>query len=106
MQAAADSPYAAATDLAEWLVEQGTPFRDAHAIVGAAGARVARAPTCRSPSSSPPTRRSATRPSALLEPGVAVTRRTTPGGAGPGPSPPSSSAFRARLAADEARLDA
>jgi argininosuccinate lyase len=30
----ADSPYAAATDLAELLVERGTPFRDAHAIVG------------------------------------------------------------------------
>ena len=27
-------PYAAATDLAELLVERGTPFRDAHAIVG------------------------------------------------------------------------
>ncbi len=35
MQAAADSPYAAATDLAEELVVRGTPFREAHAIVGA-----------------------------------------------------------------------
>ncbi|MGH9111878.1 MAG: argininosuccinate lyase, partial [Acidimicrobiales bacterium] len=35
MQAAADSPYAAATDLAELLVDRGTPFRDAHALVGA-----------------------------------------------------------------------
>ncbi|MGH9236011.1 MAG: argininosuccinate lyase, partial [Acidimicrobiales bacterium] len=34
MQQAADSPYAAATDLAELLVERGTPFRDAHALVG------------------------------------------------------------------------
>ena len=34
MAAAADSPYAAATDLAELLVEGGTPFREAHAIVG------------------------------------------------------------------------
>ena len=34
MEAAADSPYLAATDLAEWLVERGTPFRDAHALVG------------------------------------------------------------------------
>ena len=31
MRAAADSPTASATDLAEWLVEQGCPFRDAHA---------------------------------------------------------------------------
>lgn len=34
MRLAADSPYAAATDLAELLVEQGLPFRDAHAVVG------------------------------------------------------------------------
>ena len=35
MQAAADGPAAAAVDLAEWLVEQGMPFRQAHAVVGA-----------------------------------------------------------------------
>jgi YbgC/YbaW family acyl-CoA thioester hydrolase len=34
MRAAADTPAAAATDLAEHLVRGGTPFRDAHAIVG------------------------------------------------------------------------
>lgn len=34
MKLEADSPYAAATDLAELLVEQGLPFRDAHAVVG------------------------------------------------------------------------
>ena len=34
MQAAADSETSSATDLAEWLVQRGTPFRDAHAIVG------------------------------------------------------------------------
>src|SRR5215218_5633181 len=35
MQAAADGQHAAAVDLAEWLVERGVPFRDAHARVGA-----------------------------------------------------------------------
>ena len=35
MQAAADSPTTAATDLAEHLVRRGMPFRDAHAVVGA-----------------------------------------------------------------------
>ena len=35
MQAAADEETTAATDLAEYLVRAGTPFRDAHAIVGA-----------------------------------------------------------------------
>ena len=34
MQSAADSETGSATDLAEWLVQRGTPFRDAHAIVG------------------------------------------------------------------------
>ena len=34
MAAAADAETTAATDLAEWLVGRGTPFRDAHAIVG------------------------------------------------------------------------
>ena len=33
MAQAADSPYAAATDLAEWLVAQGTPFRQAHSEI-------------------------------------------------------------------------
>ncbi|MGZ4706039.1 MAG: argininosuccinate lyase, partial [Acidimicrobiales bacterium] len=35
MAAAADSPTAAATDLAEYLVDRGMPFRDAHGVVGA-----------------------------------------------------------------------
>ena len=35
MAAGADDPFAAATDLAEWLVARGTPFREAHAIVAA-----------------------------------------------------------------------
>ena len=35
MQAAADAHASAAVDLAEWLVQQGVPFREAHARVGA-----------------------------------------------------------------------
>ena len=35
MAAAADGPEVAATDLAEYLVSGGMPFRDAHAVVGA-----------------------------------------------------------------------
>lgn len=34
MADAASSPYLVATDLAEWLVTRGTPFREAHEIVG------------------------------------------------------------------------
>ena len=32
MQAAADAETTSATDLAEWLVQRGTPFREAHAV--------------------------------------------------------------------------
>jgi argininosuccinate lyase len=84
MQAAADSPFVAATDLAEFLVERGVPFREAHAIVGA----LVRSAIDRhvdfaelvenSPDLGP-------KAVALLAPGVAVTRRTTPGGGGPIP---------------------
>ena len=34
MQTAADQPTMAATDLAEYLVRRGIPFRESHAIVG------------------------------------------------------------------------
>ena len=103
MQAAADSPYAAATDLAEWLVERGVPFRDAHGVVG----RVVReslesaAPLAELVAADPQLGSEA---AALLAPGVSVTRRTTAGGAGPGPVATQLEAFRARLAADEARF--
>ncbi len=96
MQAAADAPVMAATDLAEYLVGNGMPFRHAHAIVGdlvrrslagdgalvdlvhgheALGAEAA----------------------ALLEPGVAVQRRTTRGGAGPDAVAEQLTRFRATL---------
>ena len=34
MEAAANDPHLLATDLAEYLVKKGTPFREAHEIVG------------------------------------------------------------------------
>jgi len=82
MAAAADAPTNAATDLAEWLVQKGVPFRDAHAIVGALVRQslenneslqqlVANDPNLGAEAA------------ALVAPGVAVTRRTTAGGAGP-----------------------
>ena len=104
MRAAADSPYAAATDLAELLVAQGTPFRDALAIVGAVVRRavVGVAPLRDLVRAEP---RLGADGADLLGPGVSVTRRTTPGGAGPGPVAVQLERFRARLAADAARLD-
>lgn len=82
MQAAADSEASSATDLAEWLVQRGTPFREAHALVGSLVRRalggdgslrdlVAADPTLGADAA------------ALVAPGVSVKRRVTPGGAGP-----------------------
>ncbi|HWE55489.1 MAG TPA: argininosuccinate lyase [Acidimicrobiales bacterium] len=84
MQAAADTPFAAAIDLAEWLVARGMPFRDAHGVVGGLvrDALERHVPLGELIESHPDLGADAV---ALLEPGVAVTRRTTPGGAGPGP---------------------
>ena len=62
MQAAADSPYAAATDLAEWLV-QGARRSATPTPSSAPWCATPSSATCRWPSWSPPTRPSATRPS-------------------------------------------
>ena len=103
MQAAADSPYSAATDLAEWLVGRGMPFRDAHGVVGAL---VRDSIERHLPLAELVAAHHALGDEAvgLLEPGVAVTRRTTPGGAGPGPVAVQLERFRTKLAADEARI--
>ena len=103
MAAAADSPTSAATDLAEHLVAGGTPFREAHAIVGALvrealdeGRDLAELVAAH-PALGPDA-------VALLGPGVAARRRTTRGGAGPAPVADQLERFRARLAADRSRL--
>jgi argininosuccinate lyase len=84
MQAAADAPAAAATDLAEWLVARGTPFREAHAIVGSL---VRQSLDAGIPLASLVESHDALGAEAvpLLDRGVAVRRRSTPGGAGPDP---------------------
>ena len=105
MQAAADSPYAAATDLAEWLVERGVPFREAHAIVGGLvrDSLERHVPLTELVAAHPALGDEAV---GLLDPGVSVTRRTTAGGAGPDPVAVQLERFRARLDADAKRLDA
>ena len=105
MQAAADGPAAAAVDLAELLVERGMPFRQAHALVGGPGARLARAPRPAGRAGPGPSRPRRRRGGPALEPGVAVTRRTTPGGAGSAARWPSRlERFGRRLDVDRARL--
>ena len=97
MKAAADAPTMAATDLAEFLVRAGMPFRDAHAIVGALVRRslngegslvelVTAEPSLGADAA------------ALIAPGVGVTMRTTPGGAGPQPVTEQLKKFVAALA--------
>ncbi len=84
MRAAADGDTSAAVDLAEWLVERGMPFRDAHALVGGIvrSCIERHVPLAELVEAHPDL---GTEALALLEPGVAVTRRRTPGGAGPAP---------------------
>jgi argininosuccinate lyase len=102
MAEAANSPTAAATDLAEWLVSKGTPFRDSHAIVGALVRKsldegialrdlVAASPQLGSEAMF------------LVDPGIAVTRRTTPGGGGPQPVAAQIVQFEKQHAIDTAR---
>jgi len=82
MQRAADAPAAVATDVAEWLVARGMPFRQAHAKVGELVSRslssgtplvdMVRADNDLGPDAA-----------ALFAPGVAVQRRSSHGAAGP-----------------------
>jgi argininosuccinate lyase len=102
MQAAADSPSAAATDLAEHLVTRGVPFREAHAIVGG----LVRDALERDESLADLVRaepRLGQEAVALLEPGAAVRRRTTPGAGGPERVAEQLERFRARIDTDRAR---
>jgi argininosuccinate lyase len=103
MQRAADSPAAAATDLAEYLVATGVPFRDAHAIVGTL---VRESLDGEIPLAHLVESHAALGPDALplLEPGASVRRRTTRGGAGPAAVAAQFERFRARLAADRLRV--
>ncbi|HUY63520.1 MAG TPA: argininosuccinate lyase [Acidimicrobiales bacterium] len=103
MRQAADGPEAAAVDLAEWLVARGMPFRQAHGVVGGLVRDSAErgVPLPELVQAHPALGAEALE---LLEPGVAVTRRTTPGGAGPGPVAVQLEHFTHRLEVDGERL--
>lgn len=104
MAVAADAPTSAATDLAEHLVSTGVPFRDAHAVVGALVRRsleegiALRELVLASPELGEPAVH-------LLDRGVAVRRRTTPGGAGPVAVAPQLEAFSELISVARARLE-
>jgi argininosuccinate lyase len=102
MQAAADAPEAAAVDLAEWLVERGMPFREAHGVVGGIvrDSIERHVPLPELVLAHPSLGEEAL---ALLEPGSAVGRRITAGGAGPVPVADQIERFGERLASDHER---
>jgi len=105
MQEAADTPSSSAVDLAEHLVAAGMPFREAHALVGSLvrDSIERHVPLVELVEAHPALGSAAV---GLLEPGVAVTRRTTPGGGGPKPVAEQLSRMRQRLQVDRERLAA
>ena len=102
MRAAASSPFAAATDLAELLVRDGLPFREAHAVVGSLVRRSLESgtPLVELVREEP---RLAARGAALLEGGASAVHRTTPGGGGPGPVAEQRRRLAARLEHERSR---
>ncbi len=100
MRRAADESLGAAIDLAELLVERGVPFRDAHSrVAGLVRASLEGEASLEDLVRSDP--ELGPEAARLLEPGVAVTRRTTRGGAGPEAVRSQLTRFRERLAALE-----
>ncbi|MHB8467612.1 MAG: argininosuccinate lyase [Acidimicrobiales bacterium] len=103
MQEAADTPALAAVDLAEYLVANGMPFREAHALIGSLvrDSIERHVPLVELVEAHPDLGAPAV---PLLEPGVAVTRRTTPGGGGPKAVAEQLSRFRQHLEIDRERV--
>jgi len=103
MAAAADSPYSAATDLAEFLVTKGMAFRDAHGVVGAlvqrslAGEAALVDLVAANEHLGPEA-------ASILEPGAAIARRVTPGSGGPVPVAVQRDRFAAHLEVEAARI--
>jgi argininosuccinate lyase len=103
MAEAADDPTSLATDLAEILVGEGVPFREAHAIVGglvrdSLGRGVALADLVGGHPSFPDSVAS------LFAPGAALSRRNSPGGAGFGPVAEQFNLLEAELDREQSRL--
>lgn len=102
MAAQADSPYAAATDLADELVRGGMPFREAHGVVGALvrAALAGEGSLVDLVNASPELGPEAAR---LLAPGASVRQRTSPGGGAPQAVVAQIERAQAQLLADQQR---
>ena len=82
MRARADAEFLVATDVAEFMVVRGVPFREAHAVVGALVRRsLAEGSSLRDLVERDP--RLGAEAALLFEPGAALARRSSPGAAGP-----------------------
>jgi len=104
MQAAADADASGASvDLAEWMVARGVAFRRAHHVVGGLVRESSErgVPLAELVQGHPDLGSEAV---PLLEPGTAVLRRTSPGGAGPEPVREQLERFRRLLERDLERL--
>ena len=103
MQAAADEETMAATDLAEYLVRNGMPFREAHAVVGShvqsclAGEGSLAELVAADP-------RLGAEGAALVEPGVGVRMRTSRGAAGPDARAEQVDSYRSMIADELASI--
>jgi argininosuccinate lyase len=104
MAAAAGAEALVATDLAEWLVGRGVPFREAHARVGALVGRAAREGARLSDlvAADPELGGAAS----LFAPGAALARRSSAGGSGPAAGAAQAAALARRIDDARARLAA
>ena len=103
MQNAADSELLGATDLAEWLVAQGVPFREAHAYVGALVSKSIR-DSVQLSKLVEADKKFGVKAAELLRPGVGVKRRTTKGGSGPVPGETQATELSTALTVMRARV--
>ena len=103
MQNAADSELLGATDLAEWLVVQGAPFREAHAYVGALVSKSIR-DSAQLSKLVEADKKFGVKAAELLRPGVGVKRRTTKGGSGPVPGETQATELSTALTVMRARV--
>jgi argininosuccinate lyase len=103
MRDAADAPHVAAVDLAEWLVSRGMPFRQAHHLVGGLvrDSLQRHVPLSELVEAHPALGQEAL---PLLEPGAALSARTTPGAAGPRPVEEQLKRFGRQLSYDTTRV--
>jgi argininosuccinate lyase len=104
MGEAADAEMLFATDLAEWLVQQGTPFRQAHAMVGSLvqqsinGNESLRELVRKDP-------KFGENAAKLIGQGLGVGHRTSPGASGPAAATEQRTRFSNQIASLRARIN-